>query len=73
MQHIYRLLEPDDIEDPVLDRRVDPDLNRARPDARHRFPVGRGKPLLDLVQFVTGLPASVLREGPQICQRGANP
>src|SRR5438105_14266000 len=51
MEHVDCLRKLGDVAHPVFQRGMNPDLTNPRPNARHRFPVERFQPLLNLTEL----------------------
>jgi len=73
VQHINGLRELGDIQDPVLQRGMDPDLSDARPHAGHGFQVDRVQSLLDTSELKASESPDVPRESPNVAPRSAQP
>jgi len=73
VQYVHGLCETGDVEDPVLQRRADPDLPNAWPDATHRLPVCWAQSLLDTPKLKPGESPRVSREGPNVLSCRAQP
>ena len=73
VQHIDSFGKLRDVEHSVFKAGVDPDLVNSGTYRRHWLPIRWLQPLLDKMQEVSSIAASVFREGTDILKRGANP
>ena len=66
MEHVHRFLEFCYLEDAMFNSGVNSDLQDARTDRTHGFPIGRHEAALHLIQFESGTSAGVDRKSPKI-------
>jgi hypothetical protein len=73
VQDVHRVRELRNVQDSMLQRRVDPDLPYTRAHRWHRLPVQWVESLLDASKLKTGQPSRLPREGPDVAARRAQP
>jgi len=73
VQNVHDVRELGDVQDPVLQRCVDPDLPDARSHNRHGLPVERVQSLLDTPKLKARQSARVPRERPYVASRRTKP
>jgi hypothetical protein len=73
VEHVHGFLEFLDVEDAMLDARVNADFDDACADRAHGLPIARHEALLYSAELVPGAPASVLGKRAEFLERRTEP